>query len=79
MRPQCPFYQAAVAANASRYFTGKPCRHGHVAPRYTCNRVCLECNAEQSLKWAQGNIDAKRASSRRYQATRRSKAALEIA
>lgn len=26
-----------------RYFTGKPCKHGHVAERVTSQAVCLEC------------------------------------
>lgn len=25
------------------YFTGKPCKHGHVAPRLKKNRTCKEC------------------------------------
>jgi hypothetical protein len=25
------------------YFTGKPCKHGHIAPRYVKNRECVEC------------------------------------
>lgn len=25
------------------YFTGKPCRHGHVAERLTWNGNCVEC------------------------------------
>lgn len=27
----------------SRYYTGKPCKHGHVAERVTSQAVCLEC------------------------------------
>lgn len=26
-----------------RYFTGKPCKHGHIAERSTANGVCIEC------------------------------------
>ena len=25
------------------YFTGKPCKHGHIAPRLKTNRTCKEC------------------------------------
>ena len=25
------------------YFTGKPCKHGHIAPRYTGKGTCTEC------------------------------------
>jgi len=32
----------AKATGASHYFTGKPCKHGHVAPRKT-KGACVEC------------------------------------
>ena len=35
------------------YFTGKPCKHGHVAPRFTSRAICSECNrlnAEKNRK-----------------------------
>lgn len=35
--------QEAIAAGAARYFTGVPCRNGHVAERYTSNKTCCEC------------------------------------
>ena len=25
------------------YFTGKPCKHGHIAERYTLTGQCAEC------------------------------------
>jgi hypothetical protein len=27
----------------TRYFTGRPCRHGHVAERYACDYACCVC------------------------------------
>ena len=33
----------AKALGLKRYFTGKPCKHGHVAER-TMNRICVELN-----------------------------------
>lgn len=27
----------------SHYFTGKPCKNGHIAPRHVTNRTCMEC------------------------------------
>lgn len=32
------------------YFTGKPCKNGHVSERYTKRSTCLQCNREQALK-----------------------------
>lgn len=33
------------AARAGRvtFFTGQPCKHGHIAPRYVTNAGCLDC------------------------------------
>ena len=39
----------AKATGAKYYFTGEPCKHGHVAPRKT-KGACLEC---LKVEWAQ--------------------------
>ena len=33
----------AKAEQSQYYFTGKPCKHGHVNKRYTHNGVCYSC------------------------------------
>lgn len=38
----------ARAAGVSHYFTGEPCKHGHIAPRKT-KGVCVEC---LRVEWA---------------------------
>lgn len=55
------------------YFTGKPCKYGHVAQRYSCNNECSECRKEKNIalkekqtKWMQENKDRKNAVSRFY-------------
>jgi len=35
--------KSAIAAGDWKYFTGKPCRHGHLSWRYTSSSVCCEC------------------------------------
>lgn len=40
--------KAAIDAGSSRYFTGKPCPHGHVCERIVSSRKCVECNREYS-------------------------------
>lgn len=35
----------AIAAGSRKYFTGVPCKHGHVSVRYTTTMVCLKCAA----------------------------------
>jgi hypothetical protein len=46
----------AIAAGAPRYFTGKPCKHGHVAPRYA-GGGCVECIIARAstARWWQNN------------------------
>jgi 5-methylcytosine-specific restriction endonuclease McrA len=64
---------AAKAAGELRYFTGKPCTHGHIAERHVSSGKCMECAREdmrgryhadpaahnvKSRKWRQGNPEA---------------------
>lgn len=32
-----------MASGLQKYFTGKPCVRGHISPRYTKTKVCIEC------------------------------------
>lgn len=72
---------AAQAAGLKHYFTGKPCKRGHVAPRYVCDKACVECkNAQRRqfaaahpekmrayvTKWREGNRGAHRAAGRSW-------------
>lgn len=41
----------AKATGATHYFTGEPCKHGHVAPRKT-KGACIEC---LKAEWDRGN------------------------
>ena len=34
----------AKAAGLSRYNTGKPCKHGHIADRFTSTANCVVCS-----------------------------------
>ncbi|MBG23724.1 MAG: hypothetical protein CMF22_09750 [Idiomarinaceae bacterium] len=40
-----------------RYFTGKPCKRGHVSLRYVVNGTCLPCDLIKSKKYKQENYD----------------------
>lgn len=35
--------ESAIALKKPTYFTGNPCKHGHVAPRSVYNRGCTKC------------------------------------
>ena len=36
----------AKSEGKTRYFTGKPCKHGHIAERYTSVGTCVQCNRD---------------------------------
>src|ERR1700722_13471335 len=42
-------YKFASSEGLKYYFTGKPCKHGHVCKRYTSDRSCSECTNSKSL------------------------------
>lgn len=53
----------AKAAGASHYFTGAPCKHGHIAPRKT-KGACVECLKLEWLAAADKRADYFRAYNR---------------
>jgi 5-methylcytosine-specific restriction endonuclease McrA len=48
------------------YFTGVPCKHGHVAARFTRTAICTDCNREQTKLWAAANKAKKQAADAAY-------------
>lgn len=52
--------QDAVSKGLGRYFTGKPCKHGHVTQRFTSSSGCIECVHPTfvNLEWQQRRADA---------------------
>jgi len=73
----------ALAQGLKRYFTGRPCKQGHVDERHTSSGTCLTCgrdvlraryksdpgrHRERSRKYRLDNLEKARAASRRYQA-----------
>jgi len=47
-----PEREAARAAGERFYFTGKPCRNGHIVKRYTANGLCSTCAVRNTLSSA---------------------------
>jgi 5-methylcytosine-specific restriction endonuclease McrA len=41
----------ALAQGATRYFTGKPCKFGHVSERQVTNLNCCDCSRLRRGKW----------------------------
>lgn len=46
----------AYAAGMTHFFTGKPCRAGHVSKRYVSTGNCLECQSSYTTKYKIGRI-----------------------
>lgn len=38
-----PSLTEAIVLGLDQYYTGKPCKHGHLANRYVSNNECVEC------------------------------------
>jgi 5-methylcytosine-specific restriction endonuclease McrA len=56
----------AKAMGLTRYFTGRPCKHGHVAERMEKNKQCVECNRVNAKKWTSNNKDRSLKKARNY-------------
>ncbi len=48
-------YADAKAAGLKRYFTGEPCKHGHIAERFVSSCGCVECTRAMTLRWSKNN------------------------
>lgn len=52
--------QDAVKQKLRRFFTGRPCRHGHLAERYTTNGACVVCTTQRVAEERQAIREALR-------------------
>jgi 5-methylcytosine-specific restriction endonuclease McrA len=68
-----PEKAAARASGAIRYFTGKPCRNGHIAERLVCDGHCIECKNINGKKSAQRHPQTSALAKRRYRERNREK------
>lgn len=49
---------------AQTYTTGKPCKRGHIGPRYVKAQDCVECQRERVTAWAKANQERRRGTAR---------------
>jgi len=64
----------AKALGLKRYFTGKPCKHGHISERRVSSNTCIECGKttyaplarERASLWYYDNTDRARDNSQRW-------------
>lgn len=50
----------AQASNAKQYESGKPCRQGHLSPRFTRNGECVVCSYKRNAEWV-ADVENKKA------------------
>ena len=48
-------YKEAIKQGLLNYFTGKPCKHGHIAERRVSGRCCTICASKIAIAWAKAN------------------------
>lgn len=49
-----------------RYFTGAPCKRGHVSERYTSCATCIECCNKQSTEWSAAHPEIKKVTAKKW-------------
>lgn len=54
-------YQQAIDAGLKHYFTGKPCKRGHIALRATICRGCVVCRDDRAKAWHQKHRERRNA------------------
>lgn len=50
----------AIARGETLYFTGKPCKRGHLAPRQVSTRTCMLCGRFHTKAWREANLEHSR-------------------
>src|SRR6516164_6841786 len=63
----------ARALGLKRFFTGKPCKHGHVAERGVSNPGCMECSRGRRREGRAANLE--KAKERERESARKHRAA----
>lgn len=51
--------KTAISLGLKRYFTGKSCKHGHLAEKFVASCACVDCTASNTKKWISSSPTAK--------------------
>jgi len=55
------------------YFTGQPCKNGHIADRQTSNGMCVVCRCEKHTEWRKNNEEVAKKATKRWEVLNREK------
>lgn len=61
----------AKAQGLKRFFTGEPCKNGHIAERGVSQGTCVECVLERGRRWQKLNPEKVRENDRKWKAANR--------
>ena len=56
-----------------KYFTGRPCKNGHLSERNTYNGACIACGRAATIKWYRDDPEHQRIMDRKFKAKNREK------
>ena len=56
----------ARALGLKHFFTGKPCKRGHVAERDVSSRECVECYRQRRREWRAANLEKAKEKERKH-------------
>jgi hypothetical protein len=56
----------AKAAGLTRYYTGKPCKKGHISERDVSSHTCSECLRLRRQSWVKANPEKRQKTERAY-------------
>ena len=65
--------KTAIVLHSKIYFTGVPCKRGHVCPRQTANQFCLECKREVDARCYAKNAEARKCKVKTYASANKAK------
>jgi len=71
-KPDSP-RQWALIKEEKFYYSKKPCKRGHWAPRYTSNYVCTECHVIDARAWTRANPEKHLTFTKKWRAANREK------
>jgi uncharacterized protein YqeY len=63
----------AIKQGLKHYFTGEPCKRGHVSERFVSDRRCMKCSCEDVKRRHLANYEKYREYGREYQKNNRGK------
>jgi len=61
----------AISQCAKRYYTGRPCKHEHIAERQVSNGTCMLCARSTVKRWYMSNREDVLTYARQYNETRK--------